>query len=198
MLLRVTKYGEAILRKKGERVERFDRKLARLAEDMVETMYAYEGIGLAAQQVNQSIMLCVLDLQLAGKEFEIEYSIDGKQPPLELLMPLVLINPEVETTSNMEAPYKEGCLSFPEIRAEVYRLNTISVVYQDQEGVSHKLECGGLLARVIQHEVDHLNGILFIDRMEPLVLKSIEPEIKKLKRQTREYSKDPRGKPRGI
>ena len=97
MLLRVTKYGEAILRKKGERVERFDRKLARLAEDMVETMYAYEGIGLAAQQVNQSIMLCVLDLQLAGKEFEIEYSIDGKQPPLELLMPLVLINPEVET-----------------------------------------------------------------------------------------------------
>ncbi len=186
MLLRVTKYGEAILRRKGEKVQRFDRTLAQLAEDMIETMVGHEGIGLAAQQVNQSVMLCVLDLQLAGKEIEIEYSIDGKQPPLELLMPLVLINPEVEITSSVEAPYEEGCLSFPEIRGEVYRPNAVTVVYQDQEGVSHRLECDGLLARVIQHEVDHLNGILFIDRMEPLVLKSIEPEIRKLKRQTRE------------
>ena len=84
---------------------------------------------------------------------------------------------------------KRDAFPFPKFGPRFNRLNTISVVYQDQEGVSHKLECGGLLARVIQHEVDHLNGILFIDRMEPLVLKSIEPEIKKLKRQTREYIK---------
>ena len=108
MLLSVTKYGEAILHRKGERVQLFDRTLARLAEDMVETMYAYEGIGLAAQQVNQSVMLCVLDLQLAGKEFEIEYRFDGKQPPLELLMPWT-IDARTRGTSTIEMRPRNTC-----------------------------------------------------------------------------------------
>lgn len=191
MILRVTHYGEAILRQKGEKILRFDAELESLAAEMIETMYAYEGIGLAAQQVGQPLLLCVVDILPLSKPDECTYPHDGKPTPLQLLMPLVLINPEVEPIPHPEAPYEEGCLSFPDIQGNVNRPESVRVTYQDLQGVSHTLSCDGLLARVIQHEVDHLHGILFIDHMDPKTLKALGPKLKKLQRQTREFLLEP-------
>lgn len=189
MILRVTQYGEAVLQKKGKKIERFDAALERLAANMQETMYAKEGVGLAAQQVGKRLQLCVIDLNLRGPEIDFSYTFDGRQPPLELLLPLTLVNPHLEPFPHLEVIYEEGCLSFPGIRAEISRPKSIRADFQDLQGAQHTLICDGHLARVIIHEVDHLNGILFIDQMEPDALKAIEPDLKKLKRRTRRWLK---------
>ncbi len=184
MILRVTQYDEPILRGKGETVEVFDVDLKQLADDMVETMYASQGIGLAAQQVDQRKMICVIDIEEAARELEIDLRLDGRTLPIELIMPLVLINPSLCFPSEIESPYEEGCLSFPGIQALIYRSESIGVDYRDLDGGSHRLECDSLLARVIQHEIDHLNGVLFIDRMGPAILRNIEDDLKALKKNT--------------
>src|SRR5690606_18356085 len=116
MILRVTQFGEPILRQPGEPVTAFDESLKTLAENMLETMYAEEGIGLAAQQVGKALQLFVLDLCVREKEIDFHYTLDGRTPPLDLIMPMVVINAVVET-SGEPYPYEEGCLSFPGIRA---------------------------------------------------------------------------------
>jgi peptide deformylase len=183
MPLNVVHYNQAILRKKGAKVAAFDSALKKLADEMVETMHRAEGIGLAAQQIGQAVQLCVIDLRPVEAEFEWEY--DGTRPPLELFMPLTLVNPEVIAVPEPTTVYEEGCLSFPQIRGDVTRPDEITVKFKDVTGHAHSLRCNGLLARCVQHEVDHLNGVLYIDRMDKATLLAIDPELKALKKLTR-------------
>jgi peptide deformylase len=187
MPLPIVQFNAPILRKKGARITAFNAALKHLAEEMVETMHAAEGIGLAAQQIGQAIQLCVLDLRPVESKFDWEF--DGARPPLELFMPLIVVNPEVTEVSELEDVYEEGCLSFPQIRGDVVRPHEITVKFKDAAGHPHILRCNGLLARCVQHEVDHLNGVLFIDHMEKEVLAILEPELKALKKRTRELAR---------
>lgn len=187
MVLPIVHFNSPILRKKGAPVTTFDAALAELAADMVDTMHAAHGIGLAAQQIGQAIQLCVVDLR--GTESEFDWELDGAHPPLELFMPLTIANPELQIVPEPTTSYEEGCLSFPEIRGDVVRPDEVTVKFQDEKGVAHTLRCNGLLARCVLHEADHLNGILFIDRMSKEVLEVIEPELKALKKQTRDTEK---------
>ena len=189
MILRVTEYGEAVLRQTGDPIEVFGDGLRKLAVDMIETMYHAEGIGLAAQQVDFPIQMCVVDVSDLQDELLL-YELDGKRPPIELIMPMVLVNPVIKVLSGNTAKEEEGCLSFPDIRGPVTRADRIEVDYQDLSGGAHHLLAEGWLARVIQHEVDHLNGVLFIDHMDPRSLRSIESKIKKLRRDTRDRIKE--------
>lgn len=187
MVLPIVHFNSPVLRKKGVKVARFDAALARLAQDMVETMHQAHGIGLAAQQIGEALQLCVVDLRETDADFAWEY--DGARPPLELFMPLTLVNPELTPVPEPTTSYEEGCLSFPEIRGDVERPDEITVRFQDVTGTPHTLRCNGLLARCVQHEFDHLQGVLFIDRMAKDVLAALEPELKALKKHTREAAR---------
>ncbi len=184
---RIVHYNDPILRKKGAPVTAFNAALKKLAAEMVEAMQAAEGIGLAAQQVGHAIQLCVVDLRPAEAKFNWAY--DGARLPLELFMPLALVNPEVAAVPEPETVYEEGCLSFPHIRGDVFRPDKITVKFKDVTGHAHVLQCDGLLGRCVQHEVDHLHGVLYIDRMAKDVLARLEPELKALRKQTRESAK---------
>ncbi|MBC2601445.1 peptide deformylase [Puniceicoccus vermicola] len=182
MGLRVTQYGEGVLHEKGEKITQFDGELKALAEEMLETMHKHEGIGLAAQQIGKAIRLCVVELGEAAHDTG-EAVLDGRRIPPAILMPLVLVNPRIELPTPVEMEVmEEGCLSFRQVRGNVTRPIVIEVFYQDLEGVEHHLVCEGLLSRCIQHEVDHLNGILFIDRMEKADFARIRSKVRKLKR----------------
>jgi peptide deformylase len=187
MRLKIVRFNEPILRKKGAKVTVFDAALGQLAADMVDTMHVAEGIGLAAQQVGQAIQLCVIDLRPSEAEFDWQY--DSAHLPLDLFMPLTIVNPQVTAVPEPTTVYEEGCLSFPKIHGDVVRPDEITVKFQDVTGHPHVLRCNGLLSRCVQHEVDHLNGILYIDRMEKDVVAAIEPELKALKKETREAAK---------
>ena len=190
MILRVTQYGEPILRQVGQPIIDFDESLAKLADDMVETMYDEEGIGLAAQQVGHALQLCVVDVRPPeGVEVPFDYSLDGKRPPLDLIMPMAIINPKVSIIDATEDGYEEGCLSFPGVNGQVDRPSGVRCEFQDTEGGQHILEANGLLGRCVLHEVDHLNGKLFIDLMHKRDLKKNEAKIKKLKRASRDFLK---------
>ena len=185
MILPIAYYNDPVLRKKGEPVRNFDPSLRKLHDDMVETMKDAEGIGLAAQQIGRALQFCVVDLRESPSPFQCR--LDGRNDvPPDLLMPLALANPEVAIPPGELTVFEEGCLSFPDIRGNVERPDRIHVHYQDLHGIAHDLECDGILARCILHEVDHLNGVLFIDRMEKKTLKEIEKKLKRLKRQTRD------------
>ena len=187
MSLTIVRFNDPILRKKGAKVTVFDAALQQLAADMIEAMHAAEGIGLAAQQIGQVIQLCVIDLRPVESKFGWEF--DGARPPLELFMPLVLVNPEVTAIPEPATVYEEGCLSFPHIHGDVTRPDEVTVRFKDPAGHAHTLHCNGLLARCVQHEVDHLNGILFIDRMDKAVLAGLKLELQALKKNTREAAR---------
>jgi len=184
MTLRVTQYGEEVLRQPGRRVEVFDGALRELAQSMRATMRAEEGIGLAAQQVGEALHFCVVDLGPAARE-EGEVEMDGRPVPASLLQPLYLANATVEPEPAGEIAAEEGCLSFPGVRGEVPRPPRIRVSYRDLDGAAHTLRCAGLLARCIQHEVDHCNGVLFIDRMDPAERTALRPALRKLEKKAR-------------
>ena len=183
MTLRIIQYGESILHQDGKVISSFGTELTGLANQMLKAMDQAEGIGLAAQQIGQAIRFCVVDVP-EHPECPMTCILDGKPLSPSLLMPMALANPEVFPLPSDEYYYEEGCLSFPEIRGEVARPERISVKYQDLDGNAHQLECDGLLARCIQHEVDHLNGVLFIDRMEKKTFAEIKKEVKELKQRT--------------
>ena len=183
MPLRIVHFNDPILRQKGRNVTVFDTELANLVQEMVATMHEAEGIGLAAQQIGRALQLCVIDLLPMKRNFT--WVLDGVKTPLELIMPMTLVNPAVVALPSEREPYEEGCLSFPEIRGDVIRPNKIAVRFQDLHGIAHTLECDGIFARCIQHEVDHLNGTLFIDRMEKKVRLGLELAIRDLAQRTR-------------
>jgi peptide deformylase len=186
MALTIVHYNHPVLRKKGIKVTAFNAELTELASQMVETMHEAHGIGLAAQQVGRALQLCVLDLRETDRDFD--WELDGAKPPLELFMPLTMVNPVVKLLPSEETLYEEGCLSFPEIRGDVPRPELITVKFQDAAGTPHVLTCTGLLSRCVQHEVDHLNGVLFIDRMQKKVRTSLDRAVKDLAKKTRESS----------
>jgi peptide deformylase len=189
MTLRITQYGESILHQKGKKVETFDNQLSQLSKGMLDAMHQVEGIGLAAQQVGKAIRFCVVDVP-DHPDYPIACILDGKPLSPSLLMPMALANPEVTPLPSDEYYYEEGCLSFPEIRGDVARPERILVRYQDLDGAKHELECDGLLARCIQHEADHLDGILFTERMEKEVYAEVKSDIKALKKKTLDTLKE--------
>jgi len=183
MLLPIVHYNDSILRKKGAKVEVFDAALATLARDMIETMHAAPGIGLAAQQIGRAVQLCVVDVSRITEKMT--WELDGGHPPMELFMPMSIVNPEVTVHRVEKEIIEEGCLSFPGIRGDVERRDAITVKFQDAQGVPHLLECNGMMARCIQHEVDHLNGVLFIDRMTKKTLAPLNQPLKELAARTK-------------
>ena len=134
--------------------------------------------------MGHALQLCVVDLRGADARFT--WELDGAKPPLELIMPMTLANPVITPVPGTpETRYEEGCLSFPGIRGDVLRPDAIRVAFQDERGVSHQLACDGLFARCIQHEADHLNGVLFIERMEKKVRAGIDDAVKALAKETK-------------
>jgi peptide deformylase len=184
MSLRLRYFGDPVLRQSGRKIEKFDDQLASLSQEMIEVMRESDGIGLAAQQVGIAEQFCVMDVP-EHPDYPILCVLDGKALSPSLLMPMSLANPVVSPLPSDEYYYEEGCLSFPGINADVARPEKISVSYQDMDGIAHTLECDGLLARCIQHEVDHLNGVLFIDRMEKETYAEIKKEVQSLKKETK-------------
>ena len=183
MPLTVVKYGTPVLRQKGARIESITPTIKKLAADMFETTYAYKGIGLAAQQVGVAMQLTVIDVRgVTDRPSSLE--LKGQPAEVSEFMPLVLINPEVKPVGQ-PATGPEGCLSFPEIYADISRPDVVDVKALSLEGKPLEFRCGGLLARVIQHEADHLNGILFIDRMDKKTKEELRAELEDLMAETK-------------
>ena len=158
----IRKYGDPILRKKATKVEAFDASLQQIAADMIETMQAAKGIGLAANQIGLSQSLCVVDVGLVT---------EGAPPQ-------AFVNPVIVKEMGKETAYEEGCLSIPDINEDVMRKERVLVRYQDLTGVPQEQECDGTLARVLLHEVDHLNGIFFVDHLSTLKRKLLSKKLK--------------------
>jgi peptide deformylase len=150
---------------------------------MIETMHAAHGVGLAAQQVGEALQLTVLDVsQVEDRPSTLRLNGEGADP--KSAMPLVLINPEIEPRGETEVGV-EGCLSFPEITGDIERAQSVRVRAQNLEGDSIEFEAGGLLARAIQHEHDHLHGILFIDRMRSAAKAALSSRLRRLQKEAR-------------
>ncbi|HWT66208.1 MAG TPA: peptide deformylase [Terracidiphilus sp.] len=166
MILKIVKYPEPVLQQPGEPVTEFNDELRKLAADMFETMYAEHGIGLAAQQVGVAKRLTVIDLSC------------GKNPEEKL----VLVNPEIIAREGRQVE-EEGCLSFPEIREKVPRALKVRVRAQDLDGKWFEMDGEELLSRCFQHEIDHLDGMLFIFRMSALKRDLALRKIRKMQRE---------------
>ena len=183
MILPILEYGDPILRAKGKPIENIEDRIRELAANMIETMHLANGVGLAAQQVGEALQLTVLDVSLV-EDRPSTLKVDGKDVDPKAAMPLVLINPEIELHGATETGV-EGCLSFPEITGDIERANTVIVRAQTLEGGTIEIEASGFLARAIQHEADHLNGILFIDRMNSAAKAALSSRLKRLQKETR-------------
>ena len=189
MPLPIVHYNDPILRKKGNKIAEFDNALADFARQLVATMHESGGIGLAAQQVGRAAQVCVVDLRESDAKYS--WELDGGHPPPEIFMPLVIVNPAVEFPPGVEKKVvEEGCLSFPEIRGDVERFERITVRFQDERGIAHVLSCNGLLARCVLHEMDHLNGVLFIDRMDKKTRAGLDEAIRLLAKETRQQKEE--------
>ena len=166
MILKIVKYPEPVLSQPGEPVTEFDAELKKLVDDMFETMYASQGIGLAAPQVAVAKRVTVVDLS------------QGKDPAQKL----VLVNPEVTFREGKQYE-EEGCLSFPEIREKVQRAAKVRIRAQDLKGKWFEMDGEELLSRAFQHEIDHLDGMLFIFRMSSLKRDLVLRKIRKMQRE---------------
>lgn len=174
-------YGDPVLRAKGEPVREFGPGLAAVAERMLATMREARGIGLAAPQVGLSLQFFVVDTGHDPEPLEL----DGRpvRDPREV-MPLAIANAEVRVLPGEPERMEEGCLSFPGIRGDVARVERVAVDFRDVQGAPRTLVASGLLARCIQHEHDHCQGVLFIDRMVPAHRLRVEPKVRRLLRET--------------
>ncbi|MCX5781749.1 MAG: peptide deformylase [Elusimicrobia bacterium] len=162
--LKIYKYGEPILRQKCKPVEQINSQIKKLISDMFETMYNAPGVGLAAPQVGVSLNLCLIDPNIDGKK-----------------QPIALINPKIVDKKG-KIFEEEGCLSFPGILAKVKRFENIKVEAVNEKGLPIIVQGTGILSRIIQHEMDHLNGKLFVDYLSFFKRKKIESEIRKRKK----------------
>lgn len=183
MKLPIHKYGDPVLRRKGARIERITPEVKKLVADMFDTMYDARGVGLAAQQVGRELQLALIDVR-GIKDRPSTMQIDGKSVDPELHMPLVLINPVLKPGAET-AKGPEGCLSFPEVFADVARPAEVEVTAMNDKGETYSFRAGGLLAKAVQHEHDHLQGILFIDRMSSEAKAEVRAEIDTLADATR-------------
>ena len=178
MKLPIVRYGDPILRAKGKRIAAVDAHVRELAANMIETMRMANGIGLAAQQVGEALQLTVIDVSRAEDQ-ESTMKLNGAEVDPKASMPLLLLNPELTLGKETDLA-AEGCLSFPEITADIGRSISVAVRAQTLEGAPMEIEASGLLARALQHEVDHLNGILFIDRMTAATKVALRSRLKRM------------------
>ena len=183
MKLEIRKYGDPILRQKGAPIEKITPELKKLVADMFDTMYEARGVGLAAQQVGHALQLTVIDVR-GIKDRPSTMQINGKTVDPEAHMPLVLINPEL-TLGGEPFTGPEGCLSFPEVFADITRPGEIDVTGMDDKGQRIAFQASGLLAKAVQHEFDHLQGILFIDRMTSETKREVKAELEALSDETK-------------
>jgi peptide deformylase len=182
MRLPIFQYGAAILRAKGKRIDQIDDRIRQLAANMLETMQAVNGVGLAAQQVGEAIQLTVLDVSPV-EDRPSTMTFNGEHVDPKAKMPLVLINPQITLGAETEVGI-EGCLSFPDITGDIERAESVIVHAETLKNEKIEIEATGLLARAIQHEIDHLNGILFVDRMNSATKVSLASRLKRLQKET--------------
>ena len=173
MILKVYKYGEKVLREKSVPVKAVTEALRKTAEDMLETMHKARGVGLAAQQVGRLERMCVIDIP-EGCEDEFDEAFNAP-----IRMPLRLWNPEIVMSEGSQED-KEGCLSFPEIGGRIVRAEQVTATYLDEDSRPQTITARGFLARALQHEIDHLDGILYIDHMTAVERLSYANKLKKL------------------
>ena len=155
MVYPIVVYGDPVLKKKGKEIEHGSEEVKTLAADMFETMNNASGVGLAAPQIGKSLRMFIVD----ASPMEDEKAGDFKQ---------VFINPEILEESGNKWTFEEGCLSIPEVREDVDRKEKVRIRYFDEDWVEHEEEFDGIVARIIQHEYDHIEGILFTDHLTPL------------------------------
>jgi peptide deformylase len=170
--MKVRIYPDPVLRRGGDAVETFDEKLAETASEMIRTMYELKGVGLAAPQVGLPLALLVLNPSGTDEDTSEE---------------LVLVNPEIVRKKGSEFG-EEGCLSFPRLYAEVERAEKVTVGYRDLAGEAHELRTDGFIGRIIQHELDHLNGVLFIDRLSSVEKLRVRAHLQEMERRFQESS----------
>jgi len=174
-------YGDPVLRRKARPVEKVDDGTRALVRDMIETMRGERGVGLAAEQVGEDIAVCVIEVPP-----EMDRDEQGLFYNPGAVMPMALINPKIVTASRETETAEEGCLSFPGLYAPIERPVEITVEYLDVQGKSQARTFRKFVARAIQHEMDHLDGVLFVDRMSALKKIALAGQLKRLKHQTRE------------
>ncbi len=194
-ILKVYKFPDLVLSQKALPIEKIEKSFYQLAEDMLETMYDAPGVGLAANQVGILQRIIVIDT-----DYDLEEILEGALPPkgAEILHgsvmknknPRVMINPVIALKEGTQL-YKEGCLSVPEFTAEIKRAGKLKLQYQDLDGKSKTLLAEGLLAVAIQHEIDHLDGRLFIDRLSPLKKELVKKRLKQERRERESGETEP-------
>jgi peptide deformylase len=180
MIREIVIFGDPVLRKVGAKIDAISGEITKLAADMIDTMRSADGVGLAAQQVGVALQIAVVDVAEVEDRPSLMW-IAGKEVDYRGFMPMVLLNPQLELGREKE-PGTEGCLSFPKINADINRAIKVHCVAQTIDGAVLDFEAAGFLARALQHEVDHLNGVLFIDRMSSAAKASVAGKIKRLQK----------------
>jgi peptide deformylase len=178
MVLKVVRYPTAVLRAKCRSIETVTDRHRKLADDMLETMRDEHGVGLAAPQVAVDEQMAVIDVSHNPKCVSY-FKVNGEDKDMVAHMPIVFLNPKLELGRDKVSD-EEGCLSFPDLRGQIRRSTGIKVTYQTLDGETVTIETDGLLARAFQHEIDHLNGILFIDRMSPVAKAGLKRKLSRL------------------
>lgn len=171
-VLPIVTYNDPILKKETEPISENSEELQSLIDDMFETMYEASGVGLAAPQIGKSIQVFVMDADAITEEIEDE----------EDLGPIVLINPKIIKEDDEKVKMEEGCLSIPEVRDDVSRPKSITVAYKDRDFNDQTFQASGWIARVIQHEYDHLQGVLFLDYLSAFKRRLHKSTLKKIEK----------------
>lgn len=181
MILPIVAYGDAVLKKEAEEITKDYPDLQVLIDNMFETMYAASGVGLAAPQIGKSIRLFVIDGSPFAEDDEDDDDVDPDPRAVGMDgFKKVFINPIIEEETGEEWGFQEGCLSIPKIREEVYRHEKINVTYFDENFNKHSESFDGYAARIIQHEYDHIEGILFTDHLSPLKRKLLAKRLQNI------------------
>ena len=175
MIYPIVTYGNDVLRKSATPVVDINEEIRKLAADMLETMYESHGVGLAAEQVGRAESICVIDVPADAEKEE------WREANASIQMPLVLINPQIIVAEG-EQRDEEGCLSFPQIGVQITRANKVTVSFAKLDGGREVITAYGLLARAVQHECDHLNGVLLVDRMNSVQKLAVAGKLKRLQR----------------
>ncbi len=173
MVLPIVAYGDPVLRKETEVITKDYPKLDELIENMFETMYAARGIGLAAPQIGMAVRLFIVDATI----FEDDEDLTEEEQKFASTFKKVFINPEIIEESGDEWAFNEGCLSIPDVREDVFRQPEITIVYEDENFKKHKETLSGIVARIVQHEYDHIEGVLFTDKLSPLKKRLIKSKL---------------------
>ncbi len=173
MILPIVAYGDPVLRKKGKEITKDYPELDQFIKNMWETMYHAFGVGLAAPQVGYPIRLFIID----PSPFAEDESVSDDEKEVLTNLKKVFINPKIIQEEGEEWPFNEGCLSIPDVREDVFRKPKILIEYQDEDFNTHRQEYDGLAARVIQHEYDHIEGVLFTDKLSSLKKRLIKGKL---------------------